>query len=251
MHRFIITASLLAGLSGAAALAAESAHHWSYSGEGAPSHWAQLDPSYESCGAGKGQSPIDIRSHEVTREALPALQFYYRPTPLRLVDNGHTVQVSVEPGSYLQVGKDRYELVQFHFHHPSEERMDGKQYEMIAHLVHRNSKGQLAVVAVPIHTGGENALLASVWSHIPKHKEQEADVKGVTVNPAALLPTNHGYYTYEGSLTTPPCTEGVRWMVLKSPITASKDEITTFAALYPNNARPVQKLNGRQVLATK
>jgi carbonic anhydrase len=251
MQRFIIMASALAGLSGAASIGAETAHHWSYSGEGGPSHWAKLEHSFATCGAGRSQSPIDIRTGDIRDEALPALAFEYKPTPLRIVDNGHTVQVMVEPGSYLQVGGDRYELVQFHFHHPSEERVDGKPFDMVAHLVHRDSKGRLAVVAVPIRSGSPNALLATLWSRLPKQKDQEADIKGVTIDPAALLPRDRSYYSYTGSLTTPPCTEGVRWLVLKSPSTASKAEVAKFAALYPNNARPVQKLNGRQVLANK
>ncbi len=242
---------VLAGLSPAASVAGEKARHWSYSGEGGPPHWAELDHGYEACGTGKSQSPIDIRSRDVRKETLPALQFDYRSTPLRIVDNGHTIQVNVGPGSSLKVGGERYELVQFHFHHPSEERIDGKGFDMVVHLVHRNSKGQLAVVAVPIRSGNRNALLATLSSHLPKQKEQVTEVQGVTIDPAALLPSDHGYYAYSGSLTTPPCTEGVRWMVLKSPITTSPDEIATFSALYPNNARPVQHLNGRQVLASQ
>jgi carbonic anhydrase len=251
MQRFIIMAGALAAISGAATLASETTHHWSYSGEGAPAHWAQLDHSYAACGDGKSQSPVDIRTHDIRKVPLPALVFDYKPTPLHLIDNGHTIQVNVDPGSSLQVGGDRYELVQFHFHHPSEERIDGKAFDMVAHLVHRDSKGRLAVVAVPLVAGSENALIAALWAHLPKQKEQVANVRGVTINPAALLPRDHSYYTYRGSLTTPPCTEGVRWLVLKSPSVESKAEIEKFTALYPNDARPTQKLNGRHVLATK
>jgi len=230
---------------------AETHHHWSYSGEGGPSHWAELDAKNAACGTGKTQSPIDIRTNDVHKEGLPALEFRYRPAPLHIIDNGHSIQVNVDPGSSLKVGGKSYELVQFHFHHPSEERIDGKSAAMVAHLVHRDSSGKLAVVAVLLNPGKPNATVESLWSHLPKQKEHQADFKGVRINPAALLPRDHSYFTYTGSLTTPPCSEGVRWFVLKSPAALSKSEIATFAAHYPNDARPVQRLNGREVLATK
>ena len=230
--------------------AAEQPHHWSYSGEGGPSHWAELDAANVACGTGKSQSPIDIRLREVHREGLPALSFHYRPTPLHIIDNGHSIQVDVEPGSFLRIGEKSYQLVQFHFHHPSEERINGKAAEMVAHLVHRDSEGALAVVAVLLNRGQANDMVETLWKHLPKQKEHELDFSAVKIDPAKLLPADHSYFTYTGSLTTPPCTEGVRWIVLKSPSSLSKGEIATFAAHYPNDARPVQKLNGRKVVAT-
>ena len=226
-------------------------HHWSYSGKTGPSHWTELDAKNSACNTGRNQSPIDIRTREVGGENLPALTFDYRPSPLHIIDNGHSIQVNVDPGSSIRVGGKSYELVQFHFHHPSEERIDGKASEMVAHLVHRNSAGKLAVVAVLLNTGKANATVQSLWSHLPKQKEHQADFAGVRIDPAGLLPADHSYFTYTGSLTTPPCTEGVRWFVLKTPSTLSKSEIATFAAHYPNDARPPQSLNGREVLATK
>ena len=248
---------LSAGIAGLAAIAAGHSpthadpHHWSYSGEGGPSHWADLDAKNAACRAGKVQSPIDIRTHDVHGGSLPALVFNYKPTPLHIVDNGHSIQVDVEPGSFLTIGGKTYQLVQFHFHHPSEERIDGKAADMVAHLVHRNSEGALAVVAVMLNPGKANDMVETLWSHLPKQKEHELDFAKLRINPAALLPSNHSYYTYTGSLTTPPCTEGVRWVVLKSPSSLSKREISTFAARYPNDARPVQPLNGREILATQ
>ena len=230
---------------------AEQHHHWSYSGESGPSHWAELDSKNAACGAAKSQSPVNIRTHDVRRMPLPKLIFNYRSTPLRIIDNGHSVQVDVEPGSILKVGHKSYQLVQFHFHHPSEELINGKRSEMVAHLVHRDSEGKLAVVAVLLRTGQPNATVEALWSHLPKQKEHEADFKDVLINPAGLLPMNRSYFTYTGSLTTPPCTEGVRWLVLRTPSTLSKHEIAVFGKLYPNDARPVQKLNGRHVLGTK
>jgi carbonic anhydrase len=230
---------------------AEQPHHWSYSGGGGPSHWAELDTKNAACGDGKSQSPVNIRTQDVRRTPLPKLMFNYRPTPLHIIDNGHSVEVDVEPGSVLKFGDKSYQLVQFHFHHPSEELINGRRSDMVAHLVHRDTEGKLAVVAALFRTGQPNATVEALWSHLPKQKEQKADFKDVLINPAGLLPMDRSYFTYTGSLTTPPCSEGVRWVVLRSPSTLSKHEIAVFADLYPNDARPVQKLNGRQVLGTK
>ena len=241
----------MVAVAGSMAAQAESHHHWSYHGETGPSHWAGLDPKNAACGTGKSQSPIDITTARVQRTDLSALTFDYRPTPLHIVDNGHSIQVNVEPGSFLRIGAKNYELIQFHFHHPSEERLNGKSFDMVAHLVHRDSAGELAVVAVLLDRGKPNATIETLWSHLPKQQEQQADIKDLRVDVAGLLPVDHGYFTYTGSLTTPPCTEGVHWIVLESPTTLSRSEIAAFAARYPNDARPLQKLNGRQVFATK
>lgn len=226
-------------------------HHWSYAGGGGPSHWAELDAKNIACGSGKSQSPIDIRTKDVHRENLPALIFDYRSTPLHIIDNGHSIQIDVEPGSFLRIGDKSYQLVQFHFHHPSEERINGKASDMVAHLVHRDSAGALAVVAVLLNHGTANATVETLWRHLPKQKDHELDFAKVSIDPSGFLPRDRSYFTYTGSLTTPPCSEGVQWIVLKSPSTLSKGEIATFAAHYPNDARPLQKLNGRQVLGTQ
>jgi len=225
-------------------------HHWSYSGQSGPSHWAELDAKFAACGRGKRQSPINIQTKNVHGRNLPSLVFHYGPTPLHIIDNGHSIQVNVEPGNSLTIGDKTYQLVQFHFHHPSEERINGKASDMVAHLVHRDSSGALAVVAVLLNHGNANAMIETLWRHLPKQKEHELDFKKVQIDPAGLLPADHSYFTYTGSLTTPPCTEGVRWIVLKSPASLSKREIATFAAHYPNDARPSQDLNEREVLAT-
>ena len=240
----------LLGITLGLATIAAASHHWSYFGKDGPTHWAEMDRSYSACGNGKSQSPIDIQTGKVHSAALPPLEFNYKPGALHIIDNGHTVQVNVDPGSTLEVGKDRYALVQLHFHHPSEERVNGKSAGMEAHLVHRDAEGHLAVVAVLLNSGKQNALVETLWQHLPKQKEIEASPKGVSVDPAVLIPPNHSYFTYVGSLTTPPCSEGVRWLVLKSPQTLSKQEIAIFSARYPNDARPLQKLNGREILAT-
>jgi len=236
---------------GAASIAAEQAHHWSYSGKTGPTHWAELDEHFKTCGTGKSQSPIDIHTASVHGTALPPLEFNYTSGPLHVVDNGHTIQVNVDPGSSLTVAGQRYELVQFHFHHPSEQQFNGKSTDMEVHLVHRDAEGQLAVVAVMLRPGPENAMVESVWRDLPKEKEHDASPANVSINPVELIPADHGYFTLAGSLTTPPCTEGVRWFVLKTPLALSRAEIDTFAARYANNARPIQQLNGREILATR
>lgn len=250
MRRIVIGLGLTLAAS-AVAFASEASHHWSYAGPTGPSHWAELDPKFASCGKGKAQSPIDIRTSQAPREALPALTFDYKPGPLHIIDNSHSIQITVQPGSTLRIGGKSYQLVQFHFHHPSEEQIDGRSADMVAHLVHRDSTGKLAVVAVLLDRGNANTLVETLWRHLPKQQEREEAFTGVRINPASLLPADRGYYTYAGSLTTPPCSEDVGWIVLKSHSTLSASEIATFAARYPNDARPVQNLNGREVLASK
>jgi len=223
--------------------------HWTYEGEHGPAHWGALDTAFETCKLGKHQSPIDIRGAKAA--ALPAIQFAYQPSPLQLVDNGHTVQVTYAPGSFITVGDQKYELQQFHFHHPSEEKVNGKSYPLVAHLVHENAEGKLAVVAVLLANGQANPFVEEVWKYLPAEEGKEIAPEGVSVDVTRLLPANRGYYTFTGSLTTPPCTEGVTWFVLKNPAQVSKDEVAAFAKKHANNARPVQPLNGRVVQTTK
>ncbi|MFL6757182.1 MAG: carbonic anhydrase [Sphingomicrobium sp.] len=247
--RLLIIGSIVAATA-VPTLAGHQSHHWSYSGDEGPSHWAKLDAGNAACAA-KSQSPIEIRTHDARATELPALHFNYRPVPLRIVDNGHTIQVNYDPGSSLLVGGKRYELVQFHFHRPSEEMVDGKRSAMVAHLVHRDAQGHLAVVAVPLRPSVENKLMETLWRNLPKVKEKELARTDVRINAASLLPAKLSYYAYSGSLTTPPCSEGVRWLVLKTPSSVSDREVGIFAARYPNNARPIQPRNGRQILSSK
>ena len=237
--------------SGTTAFAAGAAPHWSYEGHGGPAHWAALEPEFASCKIGHTQSPIDIRTKAIKGEALPSIEFAYKPGTAKIVDNGHTIQVVPAAGDAITIGGHRYELVQFHFHKPSEESIDGKRRDMVAHFVHKDASGKLAVVAVLLQTGAANPVVAALWNNLPAHKELEVDVKGAQIDPADLLPRDRGYYTFEGSLTTPPCSEGVTWYVLKSPAQLSSGEIARFAKAYPMNARPVQPLNGRVVRASQ
>jgi Carbonic anhydrase len=222
--------------------------HWAYAGHGGPAEWGELDSAFATCKLGKFQSPIDIRDAKAAD--LPAIKFDYKASPLKVIDNGHTIQVNYAPGSSIDVGGTRYELVQFHFHKPSEEKIDGKAHAMVVHLVHKGADGKLAVVAVMLDKGAANSTISMIWRNLPKEKEKETSVKA-TIDAATLLPGDKGYYTFQGSLTTPPCSEEVRWFVLKTPVNISESEITAFGKLYPMNARPTQPRNGRAIEATR
>jgi len=242
--RATLSGLALAGMLGVHA----EGHHWSYGAHGGPAEWGELDHAFASCRLGKVQSPIDIRDAKAAD--LTPIKFDYKPAPLKLIDNGHTIQVNYPPGSTIDVGGTRYELLQFHFHKPSEEKVDGKAHAMVAHLVHKGSDGSLAVVAVLLDKGQDNPTLRAVWRHLPKQKEKEIAAPA-TIDASALLPADKGYYTFAGSLTKQPCSEGVRWFVLKTPMTLAASELTAFAKLYPMNARPTQPLNGRAIEATR
>ena len=221
---------------------------WSYVGATGADRWGDLDPEYAACKTGKEQSPIDI--HGAIKARLAALRFAYKAGPLvHFVNNGYTVRVNYPAGNgnVLVVGDTRYELTQFHFHRPSEEYVDGKPYDMVIHLMHRASDGRVAGVAVLVTTGQANASVEQLWAQMPQQAGDEVGVPAVQINPAGLLPAAAGYYVYQGSLTAPPCREGVTWFVLKAPVTLSSEQIKAFAALYPHDVRPVQPLNGRIV----
>jgi carbonic anhydrase len=220
------------------------APHWAYQGEGGPQAWGQLKPEFATCASGKRQSPIDIR--EGLKLQLEPVQFSYGATTLNVVDNGHTVQVNVGEGNSIEVSGRRYDLVQFHFHRPSEERIDGRQFDMVAHLVHKDIDGRLAVVAVLLSRGAAQPLIQTVWNNLPLEKGEPQAVR-TPVDLNALLPVERQYYTYMGSLTTPPCTEGVLWMVMKTPVQVSAEQIGIFSRLYPMNARPIQAASGRLI----
>lgn len=219
--------------------------HWGYAGEGAPENWARLRPEYATCGNGKRQSPIDIRGG--IRVDLEPIRFDYRPSAFTVIDNGHTIQVNVGEGSGFTLTGRNYQLVQFHFHRPAEERINGKSYEMVAHLVHREADGSLAVLAVLLERGMENPVIQTIWNHMPLEVGQEVSPPEVALDLAKLLPEKREYYAYMGSLTTPPCTENVLWLVLKQPVAVSPEQIGIFSRLYPYNARPVQPANDRLI----
>ena len=238
-------------LYGVATRAAEApAPHWSYAGETGPEHWGSEDPSFATCSNGKHQSPINIEKAVI--KDLPELKFDYKDVPLKVADTGHSFQVNAPIGSGgLTVGGDHYDFLQVHFHEPSEERVDGKQYAMVAHIVHRNAKGELAVVAVLFRAGKTNEFLKPIFDNFPAKGSAGNDVAGKTVNMGNLLPEHKGYYTFDGSLTTPPCSENVRWFVLKTPAEANEAQLKQFEARYAHNVRPTQPLNDRVIAETR
>ncbi len=225
--------------------AAQHAHiHWAYDGAGAPENWPNLDPKNKICAIGERQSPIDIK--DGIKVDLEPIKFKYQPSTFRIVDNGHTVQVEVGEGSISLTGKT-YELVQFHFHRPSEEKVNGQRFDMVVHLVHKSDEGQLAVVAVLLERGTENPFIQTLWNNMPLEKNMPVAPPTATVDLNTLLPATRSYYTYMGSLTTPPCSEGVLWLVMKQPVQVSQDQINIFSRLYKNNARPIQPSGGRLI----
>jgi carbonic anhydrase len=250
--------SMMAAMIGAAVVAAgmvtpgmpraQWKTHWSYEGADGPEHWGDLDPAYAACQSGKEQSPIDIRNAK--KAHLPDLRFEYKRGPLHIINNGFTavrVNYAAGNGNYLIVGGTRYELRQFHFHRPSEEQIGGKPFDMVIHLMHKSSDGQMAGVAILVKAGRPNATVEKLWKYMPKTPGKEQLIAGVEVNPEGLLPRNIAYYKYMGSLTAPPCSEGVTWFVLNTPVEVTTEEIEAFARLYPHDVRPVQPLNGRVV----
>jgi carbonic anhydrase len=223
---------------------------WTYEGATGAEHWGDLDPDYAACKSGKQQSPIDIRG--AVKADLPALRFEYKSGPLKyLINNGKTIRVNYHDapgtGNFLIVGDQRYQLTQFHFHRPSEEYIDGKAYDMVVHLMHQASDGKVAGVAVLLKAGSANATIQQIWDHMPRTEGKEREIPGVEIDPSGLLPHGAAYYMYMGSLTAPPCTEGVSWFVLKSSVDISAEQIRAFAELYPHDVRPPQPLNGRIV----
>lgn len=228
----------------AAAHGTGHAAHWSYDGEGGPASWGSMKPEFAACSSGKRQSPIDIR--DGIKVQLDPVQFEYKPSSFRVVDSGHTIQVNVAAGNAIEVMGRRFELLQFHFHRPSEERIDGRQFDMVAHLVHKDLEGRLAVIAVLLDRGSAQPLVQTIWNNLPLEKGDEVAARG-TIDLNALLPPERSYFTYMGSLTTPPCSEGVLWMVMKQPVPISPDQIAIFSRLYPMNARPIQSASGRLV----
>jgi len=199
------------------------APHWSYDGAEDPAHWAALSPDFALCGAGHQQSPVDI------------------------VNNGHTIQVDTVGSGVLVIGRDRYVLQQFHFHTPSEHTVDGRSYPLEAHFVHKTADGKLAVVGLLFEEGADNPALNPCWSRLPKSAGPPVDLGRGGLDLRNVLPGRHDVYRYAGSLTTPPCSEGVDWLVLKQHATASTAQIEAFRSIVPHDNRPTQPLAGRAV----
>ena len=252
-----VVAAALAGvlLSGSAL-----AQHWSYEGEAAPQNWGKIDPNFIMCAIGKNQSPIDLSG--LIEAQLEPLKLNYSAVAAEIrnhghvsqvggadiLNNGHTVQINYLPGSTITVDGRAFELKQFHFHSPSENRIGGKSFPLEAHLVHADKTGNLAVIAVMFAEGAPNAFLATLWDKLPANKGDKAALPA-GLNAMQLLPVSKNYYRFNGSLTTPPCTEGVRWLVMKSPLSVSQAQVEQFSkAIGHSNNRPVQAVNARPLL---
>jgi carbonic anhydrase len=218
--------------------------HWSYEGESGPANWSKINSDWAKCGTGKRQSPIDIR--DGIKVDLEQITFDYHPSSFSEVDNGHTIQVTVGGGNFITIGNRTYELMQFHFHRPSEERINGKGTEMVVHLVHKDVEGKLAVVAVLLERGQQHSLIQTVWNNLPLEKHEVVS-PSIVLDLKEVLPERRDYFTFMGSLTTPPCTEGVLWVVMKQTMQASPAQMALFSRLYPLNARPVQSSSGRVI----
>jgi carbonic anhydrase len=229
------------------------APHWDYEEHG-PAEWGKLSPDFAACGAGKSQSPIDIANVKTLK--APEINTQYRPASLRIVhtahtadvaNTGHTIQVNYTQGDTLTVGADAYVLVQYHFHSPSEHTIHGKHFPMEMHMVHQSADKKLAVLSVLIEEGNDNKAFEPVWANLPKEKGHEAHLEDIKVDVNQLLPKSKASYRYDGSLTTPPCSEGVKWIVMKEPVELSADQIKAFQNILRGNNRPVQPLHGRVI----
>ena len=228
------------------AIASDKAH-WGYSGEEVPAHWGDLSGEYAVCGSGKNQSPINLTG--MIEADLPAINFNYKDSSLQVVNNGHTIQANYAGGSAIRIDGKTFKLLQFHFHSPSENNIEGKSFPMEAHLVHADNDGNLAVVSVMFTKGKANSLVGKVWEHMPEKAGKTNTVPGVSVNIMDMLPQNKAYYRFNGSLTTPPCTEGVRWFVLKDSVQVSADQAKEFySVMHHENNRQIQPRYARPVM---
>jgi len=226
-------------------IAAEGAH-WSYEGATGPDHWGSLGEANLACSAGSQQSPVDIAA--TIPADLPAVSVDWKKGGGKIVNNGHTIQVNMPAGSTLTRGDKVYELVQFHFHAPSEHKLGGKSFPMEVHFVHKAPGGTgYGVLGVFFSAGAANPAFAALAAAFPAEEGGEAEIDA---DPAGLLPSTLGYYAYEGSLTTPPCSEVVDWMVAKEPVEVAEADIARFTARYAMNARPLVPANRRFILSS-
>lgn len=246
-----ICASLIALVVGSACAMAQSGANWDYAGKTGPLAWGKLDPAYQACSKGHEQSPIDIHGAHLNKKLQP-IEFHYIAGSVEVENTGNLIVAHVRPGSYIVAEGVRYELQQFEFHHPSESAVNGKLTDMDVELLHKSSDGKMAVIEIrmALDRGAPNAVLAMLWPHLPKTAGGKVTVTDM-VNPRGFLPADQGYWTYPGSLTTPPCTEGVRWFVLENEISVSLDQIRAYTYLFRLNSRPLQDTHGRRIEANE
>jgi carbonic anhydrase len=249
---FVFLLLAVAGVCAAQTGANSTGANWSYEGHTGPLVWGKLDRAYEACGKGHEQSPLDIRNTHLDKGLLP-LEFHYVAGPMTLENTGRGIVAHVDPGSYMVVeGMRRYNLIELDFHHPSEHPVKAKLSDMEVDLVHRSDEGKLVIVAVRLNEdrGNPNALLSTLWSHLPVRPGTSAKVTDM-VSAGALLPGDRGYWTYVGSEVTPPCSEDVHWFVFQEDLSISREQLRAFAALYKMNTRPVQDAHGRKIEASE
>lgn len=228
---------------GKSSAAAHQGPHWGYTGKVGPDHWGSLDKEYKSCASGKEQSPVDITNTK--GKDIGNVRFHYGPSKLNIVNNGHTIQVNYDKGSSIRIDGEKYDLAQFHFHTPSEHTIEGASYPMEMHLVHKNKKEELAVVGLMMVIGKYNNLLEALWDNLPSAEGKESlDEK---IDMSAILPSGERTFRYQGSLTTPPCSEGVKWNLLLSPISISQGQFTAFHDIFSNNSRTIQPIRKRVI----
>lgn len=242
----VVSLMTSASLLFAATALASSGAPWGYESATGPDKWGSLSHDYEACAVGLQQSPIDIPSTAPVNTA--AITIKYSPTALNMLNNGHTVQANIDPGSYILVDGVRYDLAQFHFHDKSEHTFNGKNTDMELHLVHKSAQGRLAVIGVLIKRGGDNAAYSNIFKNLPAKENDTQKVDGVSLDLNALLPADHAYYRYNGSLTTPPCSEGVKWLVMKNTVEVSDAQAKSFETLFKMNNRPTLGMGIRQFL---
>jgi len=223
---------------------------WGYTGKQGPQFWGTLSPKYHLAKDGKQQSPIDIQTKDAITESLPPLTFKYRKERVSAVNNGHSIQHNEQPGSFLHVGDHRYSLEQYHVHVPSEHTIDGKHADMEMHFVHKSSSGKVAVVAVMVNADSKNPVDLPAYKELPTQKGERVVADQVSRNAIDFIPKDHSYLRYMGSFTTPPCTEGIRWFMMKTPISITPAVLAEVKGIIGGNNRPVQKLNDRQVFVT-
>ena len=227
-------------------------HPWGYEGGTGPEHWGEIEKDHNKhlmCREGRNQSPIDIS--DVRGSTLPSLEIHYFESPIRIINNTHTIQLNFNPGSFVAWGNQIFNLIQFHFHHPSEHLVNGKPYDMELHLVHKTPQHQYVVISVLFKEGMNNVHLQEIWDRFPKIINKEVGFHSDLFNPADLLPQNREYFHYFGSLTTPPCSENVNWFVFDHPIEISKDQINYLKNFIDHNARPPKNLNHRIIVKAK
>lgn len=223
---------------------AADAPHWEYEGHGGADKWGELDSGFKACAVGSEQSPIDLSG--AIKASVDSLRLDWKPQPFKVANNGHTIQLNASPGGTMTIGKEKYDLVQFHFHTPSEHALAGKRTAMEVHFVHAQPKGRLAVVGVLMKAGKKNTAFGAIMRAAPG--TEGTATLDAPLDPRQLLPATKGLYRYEGSLTTPPCSEVVDWNVYEQPIDVAASDIEAFKAIFPMNARPLQALNRRFLL---